>query len=222
MLTVFALPFTHTCIHTRICTRHQIFVSSCTRRTDKHKCIIIIAPSAMSGWCVLMLGATRTFIRLIERRFESDDTTARTAGHYQRPLPGKIGTAIKSSRDNPPGLFTHPVLYKIALTSPLHRPHCEKMNLIFRLIAGDREKSETCPAWSPLWRYNAQRRRGLFMTERAKFMCNMWRIVSRSLFGLRERRKKSLFRARENCAYRRRQEHSRGERKKVERDRNIT
>jgi len=60
------------------------------------------------------------------------------------------------------------------------------------------------------------------MMERAKFMCNMWRIVSRSLRSER-REKKSLSRARarENYTYAV-DKNIRGGEKKVEQNRNIT
>lgn len=215
---------------------YQIFASSCTRGTDESAYVIITAASlarSLSGLIRFARAAPHRIVgrnaciyyRLIECRFESDDTTTRMASYYRRPWQRKIGTAIKNTRDNRLDYLlirSALVPYKIALTSPFRPPHCEKMNLIFRLIARDREKSETRPARSPLWRYNAQRRHGLFMTERAKFMCNMWRIVSRSLRpAWRGEKNRSFARARTiPCAV---DKNIRREgKKKMEQDRNIT
>lgn len=102
----------------------------------------------LSGWYVSHAWEEHVYIydRLIECWFESDDRTARTVGRYRRRGRARLVIAIKNTRDNRLDYLlirSAFVPYKIALTSPFRRPHCEKMNLIFRLIVGQREKRDT-------------------------------------------------------------------------------
>lgn len=155
----------------------------------------------LSGWYVLRPGRNACiYYRLIECRFESDDTTARSAGHYQRQWRGTIGIAIKNTRDNRLDyLLIRSVFvpYKIALTSPFRSVALwKKMNLIFRLIAGQKRKARHA---RPGHRYGDIMHRDamdFLWTERAKFMCNMWRIASCSLRAGERRKKITLPRAR--------------------------